>query len=364
MNVNKINMMQLFMLVMMSAGLVNHVTLIPILLSVSGRDAWVAAFLNVFPYMLWIWLLIRLIRAKGDQTLFDWIVSYTGKPIAWIVVSSMAFNIFMQAFLTLQETVGWTISSYLPGTSRMFLAFGLVIVSYIAARIGLQAITITAGLLLPAVVALGFFVAGANIPNKDYGRLFPIAINGFMPALKGMLYAGASYMELFLVFLISHHISSKIRYRHMALLGLVLVGLTLGPLMGAIAEFGSDEAARLRYPAFEQWRLIHFRRYLEHLDTFSIYQWLSGAFIRISISLFTIADLFPIRKRNVRNTSLLALSTALMLCITIPLSDYMYFRFIVKIVFPATFILLLAATLALTVLTLLKKGGTSHHQRN
>ncbi|WP_409345799.1 endospore germination permease [Paenibacillus sp. MBLB4367] len=360
---SKINTVQLFMLVMMSAGLMNHVTLIPILLSVSGRDAWVAAVANVIPYLLWIWLLVRLIKAKGERPLFDWLSSKAGKAVAWILTSVMCLNLFVQAFLTLQETIVWTISSYLPGSSQMILACGLVIVSSIAANVGLQAIAITAGILLPGVVLLGFFVAGANIPNKDYGRLLPVTIDGLKPVWRGMMYAGAAYMELFLVFLLSHRISSKIRYRHMALLGLILVGLTLGPLMGAIAEFGPEEAARLRYPAFEQWRLIHFKRYLEHLDTFSIYQWLSGAFIRISICLFMIGELLPIQKAKTRSTTLIALSVALLLCIAIPLTDYDYFRFIVSFVFPSAFLLLLAATAVLSILTLLKRGGASHEQQ-
>ena len=46
----------------------------------------------------------------------------------------------------------------------------------------------------------------------------------------------------------------------------ILVGLTLGPLIGAITEFGPNEATKQRYPAYEEWGLVTIGRYIEHLD--------------------------------------------------------------------------------------------------
>lgn len=56
--------------------------------------------------------------------------------------------------------------------------------------------------------------------------------------------------------------------RSLLWVGIVLVGLTLGPLMGAIAIFGPFEAARMRFPAYEEWRLVTFGHFLEHIDFF------------------------------------------------------------------------------------------------
>ena len=67
--------------------------------------------------------------------------------------------------------------------------------------------------------------------------------------------------------------------------------LTLGPFIGAITEFGHEEAAKQRYPAYEEWGLVTIGRYFEHVDFLSIYQWLSGTFIRIGFLLFIVIDL-------------------------------------------------------------------------
>ena len=63
----------------------------------------------------------------------------------------------------------------------------------------------------------------------------------------------------------------------------ILMGLTMGPTIGAITEFGPIEAAKQRYPAYEEWGLGSIGRFIEHFDFLSIYQWLTGAFIRVGL---------------------------------------------------------------------------------
>lgn len=341
------------MILMMSNGLMNHVILIPILLGVSGRDSWIAALADIPPLLVWLGMLTWFLRAKGERPLFEWILSSMGRPVAIFVTSLTGIYILISAYFTLNETINWTVASYLPETSQFLLALGLVLVSAITAKYGLQTIAIVAGILLPVVVLLGFFVAGSNIPNKDYARLFPLFETGLSPLWRGMTFSGAAFMELFSILLISEHVSSKIKFRHMAVIGLIMVGLTVGPLTAGIAEFGSIEAARLRYPAFEEWKLVSFRRYLEHLDTLSIYQWLTGAFIRIAFALYLICNLIHARKPRLTNALLAVLSAVLVVGTLIPLSDYKELWLFAHVTFPASFVLLLALTAFFTCLSLM-----------
>ena len=80
----------------------------------------------------------------------------------------------------------------------------------------------------------------------------------------------------------------------------LLLGLTIGPLMGALTEFGPIEAATQRYPAFEEWRLAKIGRYFEHVDFLSIYQWLTGAFVRIGFLLFVTIELLGLAQQKKR----------------------------------------------------------------
>lgn len=63
-------------------------------------------------------------------------------------------------------------------------------------------------------------------------------------------------------------------------------------------EFGPAEAATQRYPAYEEWRLATIGRFIEHLDFLSIYQWLTGAFVRIGFILFIVIELLGLAKQK------------------------------------------------------------------
>ncbi|XRD23741.1 hypothetical protein AABM34_14730 [Lysinibacillus fusiformis] len=61
--------------------------------------------------------------------------------------------------------------------------------------------------------------------------------------------------------------------------------------MELLLNSSTSEASKQRYPAYEEWGLVTIGRYIEHLDFFSIYQWLTGTFIRVSFLLYIVADL-------------------------------------------------------------------------
>ncbi len=118
------------------------------------------------------------------------------------------------------------------------------------------------GVLLPFVVLLGFFVMTSNFPHKDYSLLFPVFSNGNTPIFSGMLYAGSGLIEIILLFFMQHRIKGKVRFFPLLITVLILFELILSPVTGAIAEFGPYESARMRFTAFEQWRLVTFGHFL------------------------------------------------------------------------------------------------------
>src|SRR5690606_24260680 len=108
----------------------------------------------------------------------------------------------------------------------------------------------------PVVMLLGYFVMSANFQFKDYSRLFPLFTHGYMPAGSAALYTLSGITELVLLLFVQRQLSTAMRRRGILLVTLSLIGLTVGPLMGSIALFGPFESTELRYPAFEQWRMV------------------------------------------------------------------------------------------------------------
>ncbi|MDV2887964.1 spore gernimation protein, partial [Alkalihalophilus pseudofirmus] len=85
----------------------------------------------------------------------------------------------------------------------------------------------------------------------------------------------------------------------------------------------------LRYPAYEEWRLVQVGKYIRHVDFLSIYQWLSGAFVRVSISLLLLIDLLPAsHNKKFRHVWLTILGIFIVVLVELPISDMQYVSFL------------------------------------
>ncbi|GAX90342.1 GerAB/ArcD/ProY family transporter [Effusibacillus lacus] len=351
-NEDKISLLQTCFILVSSAGIFDHVMIIPILLQEAGRDAWVSVLSTFFPFVAWIYLLVYIIRKTGKQQLSVWLQQHAGTGIARIFSFLAALQLFSMAAVTLRDTTVWTNVTYLPKTPNLLLVFLFASVCFYAAYSGIQTIAIVNGVLLSFVILFGLFVAISNIPNKDYTLLFPVLAHGLDPLLRGMQITAVAFSELILVLFIQHRIRSTVTARALILTCAVYANLILSPLTGAIAEFGTSEAASLRFTAFEEWRLVTFGHYLEHVDFLSVYQWLVGSFIRISFILFLLPEVFQLPAGKKRTVLLLTVSAVMVAVTQIPVSDMQFVRFLKNIFLPVSLALTIVLLLFLTIVTI------------
>lgn len=352
----KITTFQLYMMLMLFIGISNHVLLTPVLLSTAKRDSWIGALAALLPAFVWVALLYVTIRRTDRKKLTEWLHKRYGAIPSAVLKSVLIVYFTVVSFVSLLDTVTWTQVTYLPRTPRFAISLAFLLVCWFAAKKGIRAIAITSGILLPGVVFLGYFVAGANLQYKDYSLLTPLFTHGYTPALRAMGYTCAALFELTIVLFLQQHISTKIRPVGLIVMCFIIVGLTIGPLTGSLAMFGPFESAYQRYPAFEQWRMVTIGRFISHLDFFSIYQWIAGSFVRISLSLFLIRDIAGVREPRNRAVLLSWLILLFVAGMVIPLSDASLLEFLQKWFFPGEFILHLTLTITLLIFALLPAG--------
>ncbi|SDD25946.1 spore germination protein (amino acid permease) [Paenibacillus sp. UNCCL117] len=358
-----IRMGQAVMIIMTFIGLMNHVLIIPVMLDAARRDAWVSTLVSVPPYLLWIAMLAFIVRRSGQKPITDWISGLGGVWTGRIIRLAVCVYLLAVMFITLKDTVFWAKDSYLPETPLFVLCVLLLLICFFAARSGFAAIAILTGILLPFIVVFGFFIGIGNGPNKDYSFLFPIWEKGYLPMLHGCVPALAGLGELTLFLFMQHHVSTRVRFLHLAITGLILVGLTLGPITGAIAEFGTNEAVKQRYPVFEQWKLLIIAHNIERLDFLSIYQWYAGAFVRLSVSLCLLVELLG-KGRSVRYRDIvLLILLVLLLCgALLPFTDNSFYLWLKTQYFWISLPFLVLLTLWLFILALIsgrREGRTS-----
>ncbi|GIO05262.1 hypothetical protein J31TS6_12900 [Brevibacillus reuszeri] len=343
----KIGIGQAIMMIMLTVGITNHVTVIPLLLSKAGRDSWVSVLLTAIPYILWAILLAFINRRLKQQPLAVWITRNSSKLVSYIILTPILLILYVMALVSLIDTQTWTTVNYLPRTPEWVTALALIVFCMIAAHRGIAPLGITAGMLLPAVAILGFFVAFGNVPKKDYSLLLPLFQHGYTPMLHGMLYAAGGFVELFVLLLLQHHVRAPLRLTHFLILVFIIIILTISPLTGAIAEFGPIESTRQRFPAFEQWRLLTIGKDIENMEFFAIYQWLSGSFVRISLCFILICELLQLRSYSKRWALLLFLGGSLIAITSLPFSDMQFVTFLSKMYYPLYLAVILALSLIL-----------------
>ncbi len=350
-----IGLLQNTMIILLCIGLMNHVLVIPQILEKGGRDAWISIIFAGVPLLIWIPILYYTMKKIGHQHIVLWIKENYSPWLAWILITPFLIYLFLMGFITIRDTSTWLVTSNLPQTPMMVTASAFMFLCFLAAKSGIRAIAISSGILLPLVLVFGYFAAITNMKFKDYGLLRPFFENGIIPSLKGMIYSGAGMVELIIIVLLQRHLKSNYKLWHLLVIGVIIIYFLLGPVTAAIAEFGPFVAAIMRYPAFEEWRLVKIGRHLEHVDFLVIYQWTSGAFIRIATVLFLIVDLLNIKQERGRTLTLFLVSLMMLGLNQIPLSDPTFLFLLTKYYFPISLIVMLLCSFALFALAFFSK---------
>jgi spore germination protein KB len=358
MNGKLISAVHIYVLMIMSTGFMVHVLIIPVLLSTSNRDSWLSVIFSAIPFIGWILLVFYLYKKINRQpdilyllrkkVRFKWI--YT---LLTVILGSYFFLI---AMITLKYTFIWAKGSYTLDTPDFVIIILFALVCYFASSKGLLTISTISLLSLPIVSIFGFIVGIGNTPSKDYELLFPIFENGYSEFLQGILYSCSGLFDIVFLLFLTPFIKDKLKAKWLILTGIMLVFLILGPLTGALSEFGPHEAAKLRNPAYEEWRLLKIGEHITRLDFLSIFQWLSGAFVRISLSMFIVKKLFTYGRSS--TWILPTLYLILFLGVYIPWDAHSFFLFIKNVYFP--FSLGMQMGILLIFLLLIHSVGEQH----
>ncbi|KYG34810.1 endospore germination permease [Alkalihalobacillus trypoxylicola] len=358
--VDKISISQTFLILLLSIGLVNHVTIIPLLLQFSNKDSWIAVLLALPFCILWAWLLALLMKKTNSLHFLSWLEQRTGKYVSYPLAIIFITIFFVNGFTTLKEVIEWTKLTYLVNTPKIVTTLTLIIIIFYLLNKGIRTIAIVSGILLPFVILFGFFVTMANLQFKDYGLLQPFFTTSYSDISKTLLYILSTTFETFSILLIQHRLTKRMKTQHFSLLNFFLIGLTLGPLMASIALFGLH-SIDMRYPAYEQWLLVRIGDYISNVDFLSIYQWLSGAFIRTTFSVYLIIELtqylFQTKKKLVILKGTVLISFLLM--IVTPVLSFINIIDFYKVYFKVLFYIYVAVMIIsfFIILTVSKKEG-------
>ncbi|WP_417899636.1 endospore germination permease [Bacillus haimaensis] len=342
--------LQISFVVILFIGISNHVLMLPHLLYVAKRDAWVCVLIGYLILLLWGSILyIIMSKNKQNTKLAAWISLKTGKLISCMIMIVFFIHILLIAFISFYDFITSIKIYFLPLTPQWIVVLPFLLLCVWGASSNLKTIVYSSTFLLPIVWLLGYFVAFSTMFNKDYSYIFPVLVSGSTPIIKGVIIVLGGSVDILLLLLLQPYINKQFAWWHILLLVTILLGLVLGPALGSISAFGPNVASVLRFPAFEQWRLVELGEHVSHLDFLAVFQLISGAVIRVALCLYFLKDL-GMKNKVFKMSVFWTSASILFLAGVLPISDIWMQTAIGKYFYPVVLSIGLFLTCILVVI--------------
>ncbi|MGG1551356.1 endospore germination permease [Paenibacillus ferrarius] len=313
--------LQIVFLLLLSLGISNHVLIIPHLLQAAKRDAWFSILIAYLALIGWSLILYLILKSMGMLSFYIWLKTRVGMIGLSIVSVCFALYLVAAGIMIVFDTTKNVSIYFLPKTPDIVVILSYIFLSYIAANSGLKTLVYMSTMLLPVVWMLGIGVSLMTMSSKDYGMLHPLLKEGLGPELSGGVVVFGGSIDLMVLLLIQHKLSKPLNYGVIFVLLTLLIGLIMGPTLGSIAAFGPYQAENLRFPAFEQWRLVMIGKQISHVDFLAAFQLMAGSIVRTALIIHLLSELAAVQFRKYRQAVMLLSAAILSLPSLFKISD-------------------------------------------
>lgn len=280
----------LFVLVM-TLPIMGHVVILPLLLDIAGRDAWLSIIIALPIGFVLAYFIFHIRKTFPEKNFNEWLTLLLGKWVAKIVVVILIIYFLFLTVVSYSSLINLIYIGFLSDTPRWALALWFLIFFVYAALKGVKRIALTAGILTFIGMVTGHTVTLMDAVKKEWGYLLPVLEFGWTPVILGTLLLTNIWIELFLLLIIPiKHTETKKCFWYWG------AGVFLNALMmfsttsGAITIFGLGQAENFLYPAFSITRIINLG-FIDRFDIYSLILMVIGAYVRCSLYLRLSYDL-------------------------------------------------------------------------
>ncbi|SDX11740.1 GerAB/ArcD/ProY family transporter [Paenibacillus sp. CF384] len=284
----KINAAQTYILLSFSISSFLQTTSVNPILSVGGRDAWIAVALSIVPFIAFALIVYTTYDARTSLLVES--KRQVGGVVTAIFKMLSLLYLATNAFIDCRDIVTWTKIVLLPFTPKIIVILALVgLAMYLGVK-GIGPIGIVATVVFIPVFCAIVFQNLFAMKYVHYSFLRPIGTTPFPSLLEGMWDTWRGEGNIALLLFLSHHTDGAVKRGR-----LVWTCITLGVLATMIAAtllatFGPVEAARLSFPIYNEVRLIQITEYIEKMDFISVFIWMTFTVVNASVMLFLIGD--------------------------------------------------------------------------
>ncbi|MFJ7918639.1 GerAB/ArcD/ProY family transporter [Lysinibacillus fusiformis] len=286
-----------YCLLFLSVSFLAHFVLIPIIFTVVEREAWISALASLIPILILAFLISRITHKLNNTSFFERQFSQDNRPLYLFIMTSYISYLISSTFVSLKFTIIWAEENFNSDYPYFITVLLFILLCFYGSLKGIKTIAILSLIICSLYIFLFVLLNLGNSMNNEYELLLPINTSNTPPILWGILYICIGILEMgFILIVLNSYVKERLKRKGILVFSILFVLLVLISIVTAVSEFGIYLTKKMLFPINEQWRVLSFGKYFTRLDSLSVLQILSMAFIRICLFMYIVSSFFKNRK--------------------------------------------------------------------
>lgn len=286
-----------YCLLFLSVSFLAHFVLIPSIFTVVEREAWISALLSLIPIFLLALFISRITSSLNNSSILELKTVQNNKTLYVFIIYIYIVYLMSSTFVSLKFTIIWAEESFNSDYPYFITVILFILLCFYGSLKGLKTIAIQSLIICSLYIFLFVLLNLGNSMNNEYELLLPVNTSNTPSIYWGILYICIGILEMgFILIVLNGYVKEQLKRKGILVFSILFVLFVLIAIVTAVSEFGIYLTQKMLFPINEQWRVLSFGKYFTRLDSLSVVQLLSMAFIRICLFMYIVSSFFQKRK--------------------------------------------------------------------
>ncbi|MGE6603529.1 GerAB/ArcD/ProY family transporter [Lysinibacillus fusiformis] len=286
-----------YCLLFLSVSFLAHFILIPTIFTIVEREAWISALASLIPILILAFLISRITNKLNNTSFFEQQFLQDNRPLYLFIITSYIMYLISSTFVSLKFTIIWAEESFNSDYPYFITVILFILLCFYGSLKGIKTIAILSLIICSLYIFLFVLLNLGNSMNNEYELLLPVNTSNTPSILWGILYICIGILEMgFILIVLNSYVKEQMKRTGILVFSSMFVLLVFIAIVTTVSEFGIYLTKKMLFPINEQWRVLSFGKYFTRLDSLSVLQILSMAFIRICLFMYIVSSFFKNRK--------------------------------------------------------------------
>lgn len=247
------------------------------------QNGWLAVVLITVYGIIAAYLVTSLSLIYKNKTIIQYSELIVGKVVGKIIgLIYLGYFIHINSVI-IREFAELLAGPFFPETPLWFFIIAIVLTTTYAVKKGLEVIARVNQIIFPIflITVLGILLLATK--DMNFNNLLPIMEGGVKPLLKCAYPNTIWFSETIVMAMFIPYINIPEKSRKKTIISILIIGLMGVFLNIAIVSVFGGETGRLTYPFLSLARYVSMADFIERLDSFIMFMWVGGVFIKISV---------------------------------------------------------------------------------